>query len=426
MQRTKCRVIIIAIFAIMTATLILASSAAASSYKIIHAFRWSKGPTGNLARDAAGNLYGTASFGGGSGRFCRTGCGSVWKLKPNANGTWTVSILHYFKGPPDGAWPSGVIFDPAGNLYGTTGGGGSGCGGPGCGTVFKLAPNPDGTWAETVLYSFTGGADGGSPDGGLIFDTAGNLYGTTAGGGIVTGLCSSGCGTVFKLAPNSDGTWTESVLYAFSGYLDGGGPTAGLIFDAASNLYGTTEGGGSSGWGTVFMLAPNPDGTWTESVLYSFTGGVGGSGGAPSSGVVFDAAGNLYGTTSQSGAYRCGVVFKLAPNSDGTWTESVLHSFTCGADGDSPEAGLIFDAVGNLYGTTLRGGSSTECFSVGCGVVFKLIPDPDGTWKECVVHSFLGYGRGPRAPLLLDPAGHLYGTSWGQQPPYGLVFEITP
>ena len=202
--------------------------------------------------------------------------------------------------------------------------------------MFKLAPNPDGTWTERVLYSFTGGADGLIPLAGLVFDAAGNLYGTTGYGG------ADGSGVVFKLAPNPDGTWTESVLYSFTGYADGSIPGAGLIFDPTGNLYGTTTSGGPfsagecpAGCGVVFKLAPNPDGTWTESVLHSFTGA---DGQYPRAGLVFDVAGNLYGTTNGGGPDNDGVVFKLKPNLDGTWTESVLYSFKDGADGGFPVA----------------------------------------------------------------------------------------
>jgi uncharacterized repeat protein (TIGR03803 family) len=416
---------------IMATTLIWASGAAARSYKIIHYFTLAKNPQGNLIFDKAGNLYGTASEGPGSTTCGGVGCGIVWKLAPNSGGSWTYSILHVFEGS-DGDRPlAGLVFDAGGNLYGTTFQGGASTVCPlGCGVVFKLAPNPDGTWTESVLYSFTGGADGSSPQAGLIFDAAGNLYGTTVGGGDWDN-CGSGCGVVFKLAPNPDGTWTYSVLYSFTG-ADGGGPVAGLIFDAAGNLYGTADVGGNIrdcivGCGVVFKLAPNPDGTWTESVLYSFTGGADGR--FVKAGLIFDAAGNLYGTTAFGGDMQdcgggCGVVFMLAPNPDGTWTYSVLYSFTGGADGGGPVAGLIFGAAGNLYGTSSAGGNIRDC-NVGCGVVFKLVPTSIG-WSEKVLHSFTGVGLYPQAPVIFDPAGNLYGTTGFGTNNSGLVFKITP
>ena len=421
---------------IMAATLIWASGAAAISYEILYNFVATRNPQGSLIFDTAGNLYGTASHGGDGG--CGV-CGAVWKAKPNANGTWTVSGLHAFTGA-DGSDPfAGLIFDAAGiNLYGTTfaGGQATSCQGipSGCGVVFKLAPNPDGTWTESVLHSFTY-ADGAFPEAGLIFDAAGNLYGTAEAGG--TASCAipfnNGCGNVFKLAPNPDGTWTESILHSFTGGKDGGNSNAGLIFDAAGNLYGTTIFGGSykgpacrvAGCGVVFKLT-QANGKWTESVLHSFTGSDGEN---PEAGLVFDAVGNLYGTTIAGGASACkplngcGVVFKLAPNPDGTWTESVLHSFSR-QDGIEPQAGLIFDAAGiNLYGTTQIDGPS------GGGTVFKLAPNPDGTWTESVLHSFTGVGDFPLAPVILDTAGNLYGTTnRGNQPndQYGVLFKITP
>jgi len=384
---------------------------AAGAYNILHLFTWAKYPTGNLIFDAPGNLYGTTSNGGS--RKCPGGCGVVWKLGRNPKGTRTVSILHAFTGA-DGANPfAGLALDNAGNLYGTTARGGTYSGG----AVFKLAPNADGTWTESVLYTFTGGGDGGYPLAGLALDAAGNLYGTT----YTSGAYHSG--VVFKLAPNPDGTWAESVLHSFTGGADGSDPVAGLIFDAAGNLYGTAQNGGGSGCsgagcGVVFKLAPNPDGTWTESVLYTFTGGADGA--LTDAGLVFDNAGNLYGTTDAGGSgcsgLGCGVVFKLAPNPDGTWTESVLHSFT-GADGASG-VGLILNATGNLYGTTVWGGAYNY------GVVFKLTPSSGG-WSETVLHSLLGYGRNPQAPVIFDSAGNLYGTTSSGNGNSGLVFEIT-
>ena len=188
------------------------------------------------------------------------------------------------------------------------------------------------------------------------------------------------------------------------------------MLDAEGNIYGTTYSGGEYNEGVVFQVKPNPDGTWTESVLHSFTFGA--DGGEPSGGLIFDAASNLYGTTQYGGAYGEGVAFRLKPNPDGTWTEKVLHAFTC-ADGAVPDAGLIFDAAGSLYGTTYFGGT------YGWGVVFKLAPTSSG-WSERVLHSFLGYGRRPSGPVIFDRAGNLYGTTSEGSTNYGLVFEITP
>jgi uncharacterized repeat protein (TIGR03803 family) len=328
-----------ALMLVIAITLVLAPAAgAASKYKVLHRFHGANGtnPYAGLILDAAGNLYGTTYYGGASGD------GTVFKLAPNQDGSWTESVLHSFNRSDGWSPQAGLIFDAAGNLYGTTVVGGASSDG----TVFKLAPNQDGSWTESVLHSFNG-SDGWVPYAGLIFDAAGNLYGTTVEGG------DTNVGTVFKLAPNQDGSWTESVLHSFHGS-DGAYPYAGLIFDAAGNLYGTTV-EGDTNVGTVFKLAPNQDGSWTESVLHSFNGR---NGQYPYAGLIFDAAGNLYGTTYGGGASADGTVFELAPNQDGSWTESMLHSFH-GSDGERPRAGLIFDAAGNLYGTTAGGGGAS-------------------------------------------------------------------
>jgi uncharacterized repeat protein (TIGR03803 family) len=420
MRQKKILFLARVILAILTLTLAL-PMVAARTYKIIHSFKRLKSPEGNLTLDAAGNLYGTTEYGGDSsckGSAGRT-CGVVYKLAPNSDGTWTVSILHVFEGA-DGLGPrAGLVLDAAGNLYGTTdlGGGSSGCD-PffhGCGAVFKLAPNGDGTWTESVLHGFSSvGGDGANPDAALILDAAGNLYGTAYGGGDYAN------GIVFKLALNSDGTWTFSTLYSFTGRADGSGPEASLTFDETGNLYGTTRYGGANDQGVAFKLAPNHDGTWTESVLHSFTSGA--DGGQPFGGLVLDATGSLYGTTPAGGASDHGVVFKLAPNRDGTWTESVLHSFN-GADGSGPYGGLIFDAAGNLHGTTFSGGAVND------GVVFKMTKS-NGGWAFHVLHTFQGKpGANPDAGVIVDKAGNLYGTTGGCGTGYdchGAVFEITP
>ncbi len=378
-------------------------------------------------------------------------------LVPGAQGQHKP--LYNFTGGTDGSQPyAGLVFDQAGNLYGTTlyGGGSTSCYMVhkivGCGVVFKLAPNADGTWNESVLYRFTGGADGAFPEAGVIFDVAGNLYGTTSEN--FSG--SSYGGTVFKLTPNADGSWTESTLYNFCSLTycaDGAVPTAGLIFDTAGNLYGTTTRGGNSaiyggscygpGCGTVFKLAPNSDGTWSEGVLYNFCSVTNcGDGADPSASLILDAAGSLYGTASGGGiatcGYRrnagCGVVFKLIPNRNGTWKEKVLHYFTGGWDGGGPQASLIFDTTGNLYSTTRAGGDlNQECDLIsGCGVVFKLTPNSSGGWKEETLHSFTGSGNTaywPEASLIFDAAGNLYGTAspfYGEAAGEGVVFKLTP
>jgi beta-xylosidase len=303
-------------------------------------------------------------------------------LKPTANGKWKEKVLYAFPADVSGGQlvSSGVVIDAAGNMYGTTiWGGNLGCNPPdGCGVVFELSPNANGTWTETVLYAFGGIADGITPYGGVILDASGSLYGTTElGGG--NGCNVAGCGMVYELTPNSKGPWTETVLHSFSGE-DGAKPEAGLIFDAAGNLYGTTAEGGTSGsgcggngCGTVFRLAPGNNGKWTEEVLHNFTpAGKGGQ--VPDSSLIFDAAGNLYGTTHGGGDYGsgcgtvgCGTVFRLTPGNNGRWAEQVLHRFD-GTDGASPDSGVIFDGAGNLYGTTAVGGDGLY------GTVFEITP----------------------------------------------------
>ena len=376
------------------------------------------------------------------------GCGGGYSNGGGGGGTpppsYTYSVLHSFTGQPDGGHPTGdVVLDPAGNLYGTTVSGGT----SNSGTVFKV----DTTGHETALYSFTAGVDGGFPvQAQLVRDSMGNLYSTTLQGGNLSGACNpSGCGTVFKLDPNN----TESVLYDFtfadSGYLktglvrdavtgnlygttngsnlsgsrgmlfqldtsntvtvlhtfstlpsDGASPWGDLIRDAAGNLYGTTSSGGTSNFGTVYRV----DAAGTLTILYNFTGAPDGA--VPLAGLVQDAGGNFYGTTVNGGVLGgtcganlgCGVVFKL----DTTLKETVLYKFTGGADGSSPFAGLIQDTAGNLYGTTTAGGAT------GNGVVFKL----DTSNKESVLHSFTDAdGSSPQGGLARDAAGNLYGTT---------------
>ncbi len=356
------------------------------TYTVLHSFsRGSDGrfPLAGLVADSSGNLYGTTDEGGGSG--CGgVGCGVVFKLSPGG----TETVLHSFSGGSDGSVPNGgLIADSSGNLYGTTEEGGTGCLGNGCGTVFKLSP--DGT--ETALYTFTGGSDGANPLAGLIADSSGNLYGTTAFGG------ASGNGVVFKLSPSG----TETVLHAFSGFpSDGGTPEGGLIADSSGNLYGTTAIGGASGNGVVFKLSASG----TEPVLYSLKGGS--DGGTPVAGLIADSGGNLYGTTFAGGASNSGVVFKLSPSG----TETVLHSFSAApSDGTNPRSGLIADSSGNLFGTTQEGGALGGVCPSGCGMVFKVTPS--GT--ETVLYAFTGGsdGANPLAGLIADSIGNLYGTA---------------
>jgi uncharacterized repeat protein (TIGR03803 family) len=270
-------------------------------------------------------------------------------------------VLYSFTGGADGSEPyyENLIFDQTGNLYGTTAGGGP----AGGGVVFKLTPS-GGSWTESVLHSFTG-EDGFFPQTGVIFDSTGNLYGTTAMGGL------NGKGNVFQLSPSGSG-WVATTVYSFQGGADGYQPAGGVIVDRSGNLYGTTPIGGSGGGGTVFELSPS-GGSWTFSLQYSWSGGWG-----PDDNLAMDAFGNLYGTTYQDGAYGSGSVFKLTPIGGG-WTYTDLHDFNplvIPLEGSGPNGGVTLDASGNLYGTTVYGGSygGENCGGIGCGVVWEITP----------------------------------------------------
>ncbi len=310
---------------------------------------------GSLVRGADGTLYGTTVAGGSNGKGTafslsapRTAKACITVLCP-----WKETVLHPFGGAGDGDFPNGaIIFDSAGNLYGTTTYGGA----YGNGTVFELTPAGD-SWTETIVYSFAGGDDGGSPTSGIILGSDGNLYGTTSNGGV------DDDGTAFELAHSGSG-WTKTTLYSFHYESDGGGPT-GLTFDSAGNLFGGTIYGGPNGGGVVYELSP-VNGTWSYTLLYSFKTGFFGLGG-PASALTLDTSGDVYGTTSEDGAYFGGSVFELTPSDDG-WTFTDLHNFTGGDDGDDPNGSLTIDAAGNIYGTTTTGGTND------LGVVFELTP----------------------------------------------------
>jgi uncharacterized repeat protein (TIGR03803 family) len=352
--------------------------------------------------------------------------GAVFKVDTSGN----LTILYSFTGYADGSQPfAGLVQDAQGNLYGTTASGGNltYCKGNGCGLVFKL----DTSGNETVLYSFTGGLDGGQPMAGLVRDAAGSLYGTTTLGGNTGCQDNAGCGVVFKL----DTSGNETVLHTFTGGADGATPyQGGLIRDKAGNLYGVTFWGGDlskcafgPGCGVVFKL----DTSGNESVLYTFEGETDGA--VPQGPLARDSDGNLYGVTAQGGnltscdGHGCGLVFKL----DTSGNETALHTFSGGSDGAVPNA-VIRDREGNLYGTTYSGGNLSECTEItnggGCGVVFKV----DTIGREKVLYTFTGQSDGgnPDAPVLRHSNGNLYGTTlfWGDNNcrnyGCGVVFEL--
>lgn len=373
----------------------------------------STGPNSSLVMDSKGNLYGTTSMGFPDG--------SVFELTPVAGGGWTEQTIFTFpESPEDGKIPmGGVILDKEGNLYGTTENGGD----HGDGTVYELSPNADGVWSEKTLYSFGEIAeDGRQPEAGLIFDSSGNLYGTTIYGG------NDPSGTVFELIRKPNDTWTEDVIWRFAGTSsDGCEPQSGLAIDAKGDLFGTTVGCGTDHVGAVFELMPQSGGGWTESILHNFCpAATCDDGYMPQADLIFDKKGNLYGTTPYGGKYGSsnGAVFMLSPGADGAWTESTIHSFHGSAgDGTFPVDRLIFDSKGNLFGTTEFGGKAFA------GIVFELLPSDSGTWTERVAYNFglssKTGGRAPVAGLILDTAGNLYGTaSEGGVDNAGTAFEI--
>jgi uncharacterized repeat protein (TIGR03803 family) len=416
---------------------LLGCASAASQEKVLYSFKGSSDggePVGRLIRDHAGNLYGTTLDEFGQGHF-----GTVFELSPKAGGVWTKKILYRFQGGADGSAPTaGLIFDARGNLYGTTGQGGAN----GQGTVFELAPDNRGGWTETVLHDFgfsqNNQTDGFLPVASLVFDQSGNLYGMTPFGG--NNGCNAGCGIVFKLTKTTSG-WNETVIHTFDG-ANGYSPQGALIIDDKGNLYGTanatgsddrdgvvfrlhptrtgwtysvlhlfynalpkcrsgsfasvtptlvmrngklygpTEAGGPSSciYGTIWELSPSASGTWKLKTLYDFTGDTNGADAYPLGGLVFDKQGNLDGVTAdvQNGADQLGTVFKLTPNPVGPWTKTVLHYFkgVQSGDGSTPVEAPILDGAGNLYGTTIYGGYGQGICSAfnGCGVIYQIKP----------------------------------------------------
>jgi uncharacterized repeat protein (TIGR03803 family) len=376
-------------------------------------------PEASVIADSAGNLYGTTTDGG------LYGFGTVFKLSPASGSKWTQTVLYNFTNASDGSYPTaGLIFDGAGNLYGTTTTGGAFCLSFSCdgvdGTVFELSPNSDGTWSETTLYSFGATGDGSDPVAGVVFDKNGNLYGTTYYGGF------ENWGTVFELSPSSSG-WTETILLKFTDEQDGGNPLGGVTLDSAGNVYGTASVGGDVncdnfsyqpwGCGAVFELT-NSNGTWSETVLHSFAIT---DGAFPNAGLTFDAAGDLVGTTvggpGPNCGLGCGTVFELKPGTSGTWTFKTVYTFAGGTDGAIPKSALVLGADGNFYGTTSQGGDANDC-EYGCGTVFSLTPTTS-IWKEKLLHHFSGSasnpagvdGEYPLAAITFDQFGNMYGTA---------------
>ena len=392
--------------AILTSGLFV-TEASAGTLKVLHNFNGTDGsqPAG-VVLDASGNLYGVATLGG------IRGFGLAFELTPTASGHWNEKALIQFN-KTTGMYPNPMVFDSVGNLYGTL----KRINPRGTGAVFELSPTTDGQWDEKIL-NIMDNSEGADLPWSVTFDASGNIFSMADSGGKHDG------GTIFELSPTTDGTWQETTLESFT-LKDGAYPAGNAVFDAAGNLYGATELGGDFNAGTVFELSPSPGGTWTYTVLYSFTGKADGY--DPSSSVIFDAAGNLYGTTIEGGAFGDGTVFELSPNPDGTWTETVLYSFQGGLDGSFPSSStLTFDKAGNLYGEAFGGGND-RCPG-GCGVVFELSPTGGGSWTESVPGWFNGTdGWSPWQSLVFDADGNLYGTTQdGGAYGDGVVFELKP
>jgi len=350
-------------------------------------------PLAPLIADAQGNLYGTAS--GGSTSY--PGC--VFELSPNGDGTWTEKSIHLFdvnNGYQPGA---ALVFDKAGNLYGTAGSGGL----YGAGVVFELSPITGGEWTDSILYNFGRSGDGVNAATEVVFGPDGSLYGATEFGG------SAGCGIVYKLS-FSLGAWSETILHDFANSTqDGCNPRGGVVFDSRGRLYGTTSGGGAQGFGTVYELTRSGDGSYREHLIHNFSGA---DGALPLSTLVIDGGGRLYGTSFDGGnltacAGGCGTVFKLT-NSGGKWLERVLYAFS-GSDGEDAVGPVVFDREGNLYAAAAHGGGTSSN-----GVIFRLTPQADATWKQTVLHKFpwpsTGDGAAPCAGLILR-GGELFGTT---------------
>jgi uncharacterized repeat protein (TIGR03803 family) len=384
----------------------------------------------------------------------------------------TTNVIYSFAGNQDGEYTdTDLVIDSAGNLYGTSVLGGA----FGSGTVFRLTPSGN-RWIHTVLYSFTGGTDGGEPYKGVTLDAHGNLYGTAVTGG--TGGCEGGCGVAYKLT-HSGRSWSQTVIHYFSGGNDGSGPGAGLTIDHHGNLYGVTPTGGANGLGVVYRLNQDASGNWTLTVLHTFTGGTDGAtgsagrllfhggrlygvataGGANGKGIAYElkpsqagewtlttiyafrgqpdagfpygslllgTSGKLYGTTYYDGANNLGSVYELSRTSPSAarWNERVLYSFRGGSDGQNSLSNLVIDADGNLYGTTSEGGASGSY-----GTIFKLTPGAHGTWTESVAHRFQGPPDGASAynGMVADAEGNFYGaTVHGGGADDGTIYQFTP
>ncbi|HEY3660426.1 MAG TPA: choice-of-anchor tandem repeat GloVer-containing protein [Candidatus Udaeobacter sp.] len=340
------------------------------------------------------------------------GSGTVFQLSPTISG-WEQTVLYNFTGSVDGGEPyKGVTIDRHGNLYGTAVTGGSGGCEGGCGVVYKLTQS-NGTWHQRVIYAFTGADDGAGPGARVTVDRSGNVYGMTPTGGMY------GAGTIYKLQPHA-ASYTFQVIHSFTGGDDGASGSAGRMLLDHGRLYGAVTAGGMFGSGVVFELTPTTVGEWDFRTLYSFHGQPDGS--FPYGALLRTDSGKIYGTTYYGGQNGIGAVYELSPRSVGEWNEKVLYSFQTGSDGNSPISNLVSDASGNLYGTTSEGG-------LGRGTIFKLTAIGGGGWTESVVHSFAGSPDGGFSynGMVVDAFGNFYGaTVHGGTDDDGSVYQFTP
>jgi uncharacterized repeat protein (TIGR03803 family) len=394
-----------------------ARSAPAAAQQVLWSFQKPQlgNPLGRLLF-RNGDLYGTASAFDSDG-----GNGQVFRLR-QSNGKWSATSIVEFD-RTDGSEPFAGMLSSSGTLYGTTPLGNS----SNCGSVFSVSRS-GGQWLLSTIWSFSGGSsDGCQPLSDLVMDSAGNIFGTTTGGGPGGGSCAGGCGTVFELSPQQGGGWTETLLHSFDDE-DGALPRGGLFRDKAGNLFGTTAAGDGTrcygvGCGTVFELSPTDSG-WNFSNIHVFEAT---DGGMPWGVLIEGPKGMLYGTTTGGGSEGGGTAFALA-RSKGAWTETVLYNFKGSSDGGTPQGGLRSNGSGGFFGTTFSGGQSGCEDDDGCGVVFDLT-ESGGVWSETVLYSFSGGSDGgnPAAAVILDKSGNLYSTSCeGGAYGYGTVWELTP
>jgi uncharacterized repeat protein (TIGR03803 family) len=395
--------------AVLSVLALSLTTVTATTTDVIFSFEEDEGEYADtdLETDGAGNIYGTTVLGGDFGG------GTVFQLSPTPNG-WVHTTLYSFTGGADGGEPyKGVTLDRDGNLYGTAVTGGSGNCEGGCGVVYKLT-HSGAKWTYRVIHAFTGGDDGSGPGARVTVDHAGNIYGMAPTGG------AYGLGTIYKIRQGSHGAPAFKVIHAFTGGADGATGSAGRMVFRDGHLYGAATAGGTYGSGVVFELTPRGRGEWDFSTIYSFRGQPDGS--FPYGALLFDALGNIYGTTYYGGANGIGSVYQLSPQAMGEWNESVLYSFQEGSDGNSPISNLVFDNAGNLYGTTSEGG-------LGSGTIFKLSPVGNGSWTETVVHAFEGPPDGGFSynGMVVDAFGNFYGaTVHGGTDDDGSVYKFTP